>query len=359
MPADNDYTYQGLLEELRTAYESHSGSRPDDASDAGIRLRVLAGQLFALHSRISWIQRQFFPSTATGAQLDQLAAMWGLARKEASFAEGMLQFARPEAETLPEIQLPSGILCAAPGTQGKQFITLESSALPEGATQTLVCARALEPGAGFNVAAGKITIPVNPPQGVTQVTNPSPFDGGADAETDEHLRIRLASRLGQMPNGANASTYREKALAYDGVLEASVLPRARGKGTVDVILLTAAETPEDALLAQVQADLSSDREIGTDVLVRGAVRTPVSLCVKVLVAYGYNGESVAAQCKAALRGMLEALPLGEPLLTARIGETLFHIEGVANYTLESPEEDLLFSADAKLTPGTITVQLMQ
>ena len=135
MLADNDYTYQGLLEELRTAYESHSGSRPDDASDAGIRLRVLAGQLFALHSRISWIQRQFFPSTATGAQLDQLAAMWGLARKEASFAEGMLQFARPEAETLPEIQLPSGILCAAPGTQGKQFITLESSALPEGSRQ--------------------------------------------------------------------------------------------------------------------------------------------------------------------------------------------------------------------------------
>lgn len=359
MPATDDYTYQGLLDEMFAAYETHSGNRPDDASDAGIRLRVLAGQLFALHSRISWIQRQFFPSTATGTQLDQLAAMWGLARKEASFAEGMLLFSRPEAETLPEAQLPSGIICAAPGTQGKQFVTLEPSILPEGETQALVPARALETGADSNVAAGKITIPVNPPQGVTQVTNPSAFDGGADTETDDHLRRRLADRLGKMPNGANADTYREKALAYDGVLEAAVLPRARGKGTVDVIILTASQAPEETLRSQIQADFEHNREIGTDILVRGAVYTPVDLSVRVLAEYGYDAGLVAAQCKAALCGMLEALPLGGPLLAAQIGEALFHVEGVANYALEAPREDVLFSADAKLTPGEITVQLMQ
>ncbi len=42
------YTYQRILEELLSAYEDYGGSRPDDASDAGIRMRVLAGQLFRL-----------------------------------------------------------------------------------------------------------------------------------------------------------------------------------------------------------------------------------------------------------------------------------------------------------------------
>ncbi len=355
---DNPYTYQSILEELLASYEAKSGNRPDDASDVGIRLRVLAGQLFSLHARISWLQRQVFPDSAVGAQLDNLAAMWGLVRKAASFAEGQLCFSRPVAEEMPEITLPTGVLCAAPGTQGRQFSTLEQATLHAGETQVCVRARALELGASSNVAAGTITLPVNPPQGVAQVTNPAPFDGGADAETDEHLRRRLLDTLGRMPNGANADTYREKALSYECVLGASVLPRARGAGTVDVVILTAAETPDAALVARIQEDFSHEREIGTDVLVRAAVRTRMNLSAKVLVEYGYDAAQVTARCEDALRGFLEALPLGSSLLAARIGEVLFHVEGVANYALESPAEDTLLSADVKLIPGTISVQSM-
>ena len=108
------YTYQRILEELLSAYEDYGGSRPDDASDAGIRMRVLAGQLFALHARITWLESQVFPDSAVGEQLDRLAAMWGIVRKEASCAEGQLCFSRPEAEIMPEIPLPAGVLCAAP-----------------------------------------------------------------------------------------------------------------------------------------------------------------------------------------------------------------------------------------------------
>lgn len=352
------YTYQEILETLLTAYESHSGSRPDDAADAGIRMRVLAGQLFALHARISWLEGQVFPDSAVGEQLDQIAAMWGLVRKEASFAQGQLCFARPEAEEMPEILLPADVLCAAPGTGGKQFATIADAVLPAGATQACALARALEPGAASNVAAGTITLPVNPPPGITQVNNPSAFDGGADMETDAHLRRRLLDCLGRMPNGANADTYREKALSYPAVLEASVLPRARGAGTVDVVILTAEQTPQEALLAQMQAAFSQEREIGTDVLVRGAVRKEMNLSAKVRVEPGYQPADVSARCEASLREFLEALPLGSQLLAAQIGDRLFHVEGVENYVLLSPSEDVLLSADVKLTPGTIHVEPM-
>ena len=191
------------------------------------------------------------------------------------------------------------------------------------------------------------------------MSNPSPFDGGTDTETDAHLRRRLLDRLGKMPNGANADTYREKALSYAAVLEASILPRARGAGTVDVVILTAEEAPQEALLAQMQAAFSQEREIGTDVLVRGAVRKRMNLSAKVLVESGYEPTQVTAQCEASLREFLEALPLGNQLLAAQIGDRLFHVEGVANYVLLSPAEDVLLSADVKLIPGTIQVAPMQ
>ena len=60
-----------------------------------------------------------------------------------------------------------------------------------------------------------------------------------------------------------------------------------------------------------------------------------------------------------LREFLEALPLGNQLLAAQIGDRLFHVEGVANYVLLSPAEDVLLSADVKLIPGTIQVAPMQ
>ena len=56
---------------------------------------------------------------------------------------------------------------------------------------------------------------------------------------------------------------------------------------------------------------------------------------------------------------LETLPLGNQLLAAQIGDRLFHVEGVANYVLLSPAEDVLLSADVKLIPGTIQVAPMQ
>ena len=77
------YTYQRILEELLSAYEDYGGSRPDDASDAGIRMRVLAGS-FRLACTHHLARKPSVPDSAVGEQLDRLAAMWGIVRKEAS-----------------------------------------------------------------------------------------------------------------------------------------------------------------------------------------------------------------------------------------------------------------------------------
>ena len=39
-------TYEAILERMRAEYEKKSGSPPEDASDLGLRLQILAGELY-------------------------------------------------------------------------------------------------------------------------------------------------------------------------------------------------------------------------------------------------------------------------------------------------------------------------
>ena len=52
------------------------------------------------------------------------------------------------------------------------------------------------------------------PVGVSQVTNPEAFTGGADVEDDEALRARVLETFRRMPNGANAAFYEQEALSF-------------------------------------------------------------------------------------------------------------------------------------------------
>lgn len=68
------------------------GYVPDDASDIGIRMKTLAGEIFSLESSLDFLKRQMFPTTATGEYLDKHAEMRGLKRKPAIKASGKLMF---------------------------------------------------------------------------------------------------------------------------------------------------------------------------------------------------------------------------------------------------------------------------
>ncbi len=126
-----------------------------------------------------------------------------------------------------------------------------------------------------------------------------------------------------------------------------------------MVILTAEEAPQEALLAQMQAAFSQEREIGTDVLVRGAVRKRMNLSAKVLVESGYEPTQVTAQCEASLREFLETLPLGNQLLCRPDWGQVVPCRGCGKLCAAPPAEDVLLSADVKLIPGTIQVAPMQ
>ena len=68
-------SYDSILKRMEDAYEEKSGCRPEAVSDIGLRLRVLAGEIYRAQEQVAWLKRQAFPQTAEGEYLDRHAQL--------------------------------------------------------------------------------------------------------------------------------------------------------------------------------------------------------------------------------------------------------------------------------------------
>ena len=73
-------SYNNILARMNNAYKDTTGYTPDEYSDTGIRMRILAGEVFNLCSNIDWLKKQLFATTAEGEYLDYHAEERGLKR---------------------------------------------------------------------------------------------------------------------------------------------------------------------------------------------------------------------------------------------------------------------------------------
>jgi hypothetical protein len=128
--------------------------------------------------------------TKTGADLDAFVAVVGFRRLEARRASGSVVFGTPSPAT-QEYFIPFGTQVLTNDLQPLAFVTNAAAILGIGATEVEVPAQAVLGGDGGNVQASTITAIGNQVLGVSGVTNPVAFTGGADAESDEALRARF------------------------------------------------------------------------------------------------------------------------------------------------------------------------
>ena len=208
--------YSEILKEMEDKYEELSGFCPGDGSDAGIRLRVLAGELHNLWTQMEWLERQIFPDTATGQWLEKLAEQKGLQRKAGARASGTLTFLR-ESPLWYDITIPKGTRCAVSRKSGVSYETLEEVVLPSGSLSVDAAAQAMSIGVEGNSPADTITVMLTPPAGISSVTNGTAFTGGVEEEDDESLRERLLEAYHRPSNGVNSGFYEQEALKHDQV----------------------------------------------------------------------------------------------------------------------------------------------
>lgn len=320
-------TYESILSRMQGRFQELAGFQADDASDIGIRLKVLAGEIFSAYTNLDWLQRQVFPQTAQGSQLDYHAQQRGIQRKSAVCSQGMLEFSR-EAALLYDVTIPEGTVCATSQEGGQRFLTTRKGILKAGDFSVSVPAASEEGGAGANAAAGTVKVLVTPPPGVTAVTNRGAFTGGADGETDQELRERILESYRNIPNGTNSAFYREFALQYDGVYSASVSPRARGAGTVDVYVASKGDVPGSDLITRIQNDLNAVKEINVDVQVQGAQKVSVDIILYLVPKAGYDYSELKPLAEQALRDYMAGLSIGESVYMTKATAVVYGVEGV-------------------------------
>lgn len=350
-------SYEEILTAMQERYRTLSGFDADGASDIGIRLKVLAQQVAALYERLEALRAQVFPQTSSGECLELHAQTRGLVRKAAQGAQGVLRFSR-EIAAGNDIKIGAGVICSTRPDPQVQFETTADGVLRAGKLYVDIPARAVEPGTIGNVAAGAVCLMVSAAAGISSVVNPAAFSGGVDGESDEALKNRLLQSYENISNGTNCAFYYDLAMQNEGVSSASVLPRKRGRGTVDVVVACSSPAAQADILAALQDDLNVRKEINVDVQVRAAMPDQLHIGLEVASREGFDYEIVAAKCREKVTACINGLGVGKPLLLAQLGGALLEVEGVYNYRVITPASDLLTASDHVLRAGAVSISRM-
>ncbi len=334
-------TVEEIYGELAAEFAIRTNQEAGQTGDLAARLYAVAAQIYALEVQNSWTAQQCFPQTAAGEYLAMHATLRGIERKAAGKAQGVLRFSVDRAVTA-DLSIPKGTVCMTAAQV--RFETTQDGSIPAGSTWAEVSAQAAQPGSGGNVGANTILSMAVAPVGVSRCGNSAPFGGGADREGDEPLRLRVLETFKRLPNGANAAFYEQGAMSFPEVAAATVLPRRRGVGTVDVVVATAQGMPDGELLERMDDYYRQRREIAVDVEVLAPEAKPVVVALGITGGQGHDFETVKAKVEEAVAAWFSGDRLGKNLLRAELGQVIFHIDGVANYTINAPAGDIAVAA---------------
>lgn len=348
-------TIDEIYSEMLRNFTEHTGLDAGAGGDLAVRFYAVAAQIHALYLQAEWTEKQCFPQTATGEYLNYHAELRGVERKGAAAAFGVLRFSVGAAAS-SDLTIPAGTVCMTAGLV--RFETMVDAVLAAGESYVDVPAVAVETGAAGNAPAGTILTMAVAPAGIAACTNPAPFTGGADSEDDDSLRLRVLETYRRLANGANAAFYHQKAMSFDDVAAATVMARARGVGTVDVVIATLSGAPEESLLNEVQAYFDSVREIAVDVQVLAPVLQNVDVAVTVKVAENYDSGAVLEKVRDVLTGWFSGERLGQDVLLAELGAAVFAVDGVENYSFSAPAADVTMDGGTLPVLGTLTVEAM-
>lgn len=290
------------------------------------------------------VARAVIPVSSFGVWLDDWAESLGLERNDAAFAGGTVTFTGANGSTIATGQQ----VTTTTGPEGDPIafqVDAPGGTIGVGGTLDLPVT-AVEAGSAGMVPAGSITIPTPAITGVTAVSNATATTGGADIETDEQLNKRVREALSGDVGAGNIAAYVRWGKDYPGIGFVTVIPHARGPGTVDVYITDlnndpmppAAVTAFQAALDPVAGEGRGIAPIGHDVDVLTPTAFPVTVTATVTHETGYSltgaGGTIAthATIEAAIRRYVDGLEVGDDVVRNKVVAAIVDVVGVANVT---------------------------
>lgn len=281
--------------------------------------------------------------TAEGEYLDRRALDYNELRNPAAAASGTLLFTGTPGTVIPsrtEVLYDT----LAFETIALARISMDGSCEAE--------ARCKSVGTSGNVPANTITVLRDAIKGVSSVTNPLPFGGGAEIESDDSFRERIFEKIRRPITSGNRNHYIYWAKQISGVGGAKCLgSEICGPGQVRVIVLSDQfDAPDEVILGKVRDHIEEERPIGASVTVRAPAPVSVHVEITVKLAAGYDLTNIRAAILEALRRYIEDVNRSDCNMPPsrndefresyisyyRIGDLVFGVDGVVDiisYTL--------------------------
>ena len=337
------YTYEEILSKMKEKYTSLTGAEIYDNSDIGIRLKVLAGEIFALYARLDFIEKQSFYATASGEYLDKHANQYGLERKAAAKATGSITFYINEPLDYI-LYIPAGSVCAA--GDSLRYVTTDVCRFSPGTLSATAPAEAEEGGPEYNCTEGTVTTLVSVPAVVSSANNTVAFTGGTETESDEKLRERLIDFCSFLPSGANEEFYKNLAISVEGIGSVSVT--SSEAGVVDIYIYGEGEAATTAAYDAVKALCEEKKNVGTTVNIHHATEYPYQIYADVRPDSCSIQTARQAVTEAAAE-YFKTLGIGDPVYKSILGAYLLENTPIKNIRFPSALGDYSGS------PSTIPV----
>ncbi len=264
--ADADATT--LETAIINAYESLSGITLQPADPVRLFLESLAYLVSVQNSIIDLAGKQNLLAYASGASLDHLGALMGVARIPAQPARCVLRFSIAEPLDFM-VPVPAGTRVSTQDGR-TSFATEFSTEIRAGETGVEVAALCVQAGSDASgLVAGQISTLVDPLPYVISATNIDASVDGSDIEDDARLRERIRLAPEAFTVAGSSGQYEARVLAVSADIEA-VSVHSPEPGVVDVrFVLSGGELPDEAMIELVAAELSAEtvRPLTDNVLV--------------------------------------------------------------------------------------------
>jgi uncharacterized phage protein gp47/JayE len=313
-----------------------------------------------LYGVLKHYSNQLFTRSCDVDHLEIDAAEWGITRKVAAKASGLVDFTGSDGAVISV-----GVLLRRDGDDAR-FVVTEQATIAGGAASAKV--EAEETGKAGNTDASKKMYLVSPVIGVQSpgTVEAGGLSGGADQESDGDLRKRVLFHKANPPEGGADADYVIWARACAGVGRAYCYENRMGPGTVGVTFLmndpdnvipTAADvqTVEDYIQGIDDNGNPTRRPTCATVYVFALNAAPLNFTISLTAAQGTDLSAAKAAVEAELKDLIfrEAEPEGE-LLISHIREAISIAAGEYDHTLTAPTANVQAGAGEIITMGTIT-----
>lgn len=359
---------QRMVDYYKAAYGEGNTQITDFNEGSEVRnfLEAISISAYQLRYWIAFMVRQSFPQYAVKGYLDLLGVMFNCYRKQAVKATTYETFTTPAIKSY-NITIPKGTMVKTGGVDGVYFVTTEHVVLTAGNLTVNVPIEALVAGASGNVNAGTIDELPNPVDDLT-VTNASAATGGSDEETDDAFRTRIleAGASGQVGTEA---WFKSMAESITGVHDAKVISNPDGEDYNVKILVNGIETPTptDVTNAVYALLTNEDNKVaGLKISVDAPNYVSTAITATITLGSGYVWADVEADLEFNIGCIFNGgtttygtsypgYDIDDDLIRTQIMQVIDNTDGVLDYNLTAPSENVVTTEEDEVQMGVITL----